>query len=375
LVFINRIVMESKSITQEVRNKHPLHKILLNTVKTVLLNELELVYFSIYLDKLGWESNGFSLEDNLLLTALAVKMYLNDNFKFIIEYLNRTKVNYLQQLNKWLETKKDYNVLSIAARDVNTRFNQLIKPSNPFCKTNFIDFNFVVDQILQMSIPYNDTKVHNSNHHTELSKFSFQNDNFVTKSQNANNTFGTQNSMFSKFIPNILNQPKNLSLSQTSQDHLLNQLHTIREENVHYNHTKKTEDKNVSFNDNSAVKGNDIGRTGSGIFGGRSESDNLMVFMRDYSALNFNNISRENSNNLYGAANEDEKLPDNFFKNKQTSNQFQNLIAYKSDDYLEKNPNNQDKQEDKQNTQLKASHPGNNNDSHNKYKQPKNQDN
>ena len=84
-------------------------------------------------------------------------MYLNDNFKFIIEYLNRTRNNYLSSLNRWLETKKDYNVLSIAAREINTRFNQLIKPSNPFCKNNFIDFNFVVDQILQMSIPYNDT--------------------------------------------------------------------------------------------------------------------------------------------------------------------------------------------------------------------------
>jgi hypothetical protein len=82
LVFINRIIIESKSsklllklVTNEIRNRHPLHKILLNVVKTVLLNELEIVYLSIYLDKLGWESPGFSLEDNLLLTALAVKVY------------------------------------------------------------------------------------------------------------------------------------------------------------------------------------------------------------------------------------------------------------------------------------------------------------
>lgn len=74
--------MDSKSskgnfniVPNEIRNKYPLHKILLNVVKTVLLNELELVYFSIYLDKLGWESQGFTLEENLLLTALAVKVY------------------------------------------------------------------------------------------------------------------------------------------------------------------------------------------------------------------------------------------------------------------------------------------------------------
>jgi hypothetical protein len=74
--------MDSKSsilvlnvVTNDIRTKHPLHKILLNVVKTVLLNEMELVYFSIYLDKLGWESQGFNLEDNLLLTALAVKVH------------------------------------------------------------------------------------------------------------------------------------------------------------------------------------------------------------------------------------------------------------------------------------------------------------
>ena len=70
----SRVKYNIYKVTTEIRTKHALHKILLNVVKTVLLNELELVYFSIYLDKLGWESPGFTLEDNLLLTALAVKV-------------------------------------------------------------------------------------------------------------------------------------------------------------------------------------------------------------------------------------------------------------------------------------------------------------
>jgi len=329
-----------------------------------------LVYFSIYLDKLGWESNGFSLEDNLLLTALAVKMYLNENFKFIVEFLSRTKTNYLQQLNRWLETKKDYNVLSIAARDINMRFNQLIKPSNPFCKNNFIDFNFVVDQILQMSIPYNDTKTHNSGHHTELSKFSFQNDNFVAKNANVQNSAfsNSQNSMFSKFIPSniFLNQPKNLS--PNSQENIIN---AIQENAIHYNSLKKNEDKNANYPNNDNIDSgakNEISRIGSGFFGNKNDSDNLIPFIHNYSALNFQ-FSRESSNNLY-AAQDDEKLPDNFFKNKQPSNnQFQNLIAYKSEDYLEKNVDNQEKPDiDKQNqTQLKLSVPVNNTDNANLY--------
>lgn len=197
-------------------------------------------------------------------------MYLNDNFKFIIEYLNRTRNNYLSSLNRWLETKKDYNVLSIAAREINSRFNQLIKPSNPFCKNNFIDFNFVVDQILQMSIPYNDTKIHTSNHHTELSKFSFQNDLGTTTKhnqiQNSAAFNNTQNSMFSKFPQSaFLNQPKNLSTIQFE-----NQMNIIREENqnLHSGNRRIKEEKGVAYNnDNNHEftfnKNTDIVRSGS----------------------------------------------------------------------------------------------------------------
>jgi hypothetical protein len=194
-------------------------------------------------------------------------MYLNDNFKFIIEYLNRTRNNYLSSLNRWLETKKDYNVLSIAAREINTRYNQLIKSSNPFCKNNFIDFNFVVDQILQMSIPYNETKPHNSNHQTDLSKFSFQNDYGTTKHiQIQNNAAFTnsQNSMFSKFTQSaFLNQPKNLSSFPQE-----NQLNIIREENQNL-HTgiHRREERNIPYtNDHQDFtfnKNTDIIRSGS----------------------------------------------------------------------------------------------------------------
>lgn len=36
--------------------------------------------------------------------------------------------------------------------------------SNPSCKANFIDYNYMVDQILQMSLPYSETsKAYNNN--------------------------------------------------------------------------------------------------------------------------------------------------------------------------------------------------------------------
>ena len=73
-MFINRMIIESESLPNAIRTNYPLHKILLNVTKTLLMNELEIVYFSLYLDKMGWQTEGFSLEDNLLITGLSVKV-------------------------------------------------------------------------------------------------------------------------------------------------------------------------------------------------------------------------------------------------------------------------------------------------------------
>ena len=88
---------------------------------------------------------------------------MNANYNFIIDYLNyKNKVN--DRFNLWLSHKKDYEShLKIHPRDLNERFLLLKKTFNSHCKVNYIDFNCVVDQILQMSLPYCETKSNNVN--------------------------------------------------------------------------------------------------------------------------------------------------------------------------------------------------------------------
>lgn len=67
------------------------------------------------------------------------------------------------RFNTWLSHKKDYeSILKIHPRDLNQRFYNLKKPFNSHCKVNYVDYNCVVDQILQMSLPYCDTKTASS---------------------------------------------------------------------------------------------------------------------------------------------------------------------------------------------------------------------
>lgn len=134
-------------------------------------------------------------------------MYLNENFKYIIEYLNRTRKNILNYTNEWLSSKKNFQQLQINPREFNTAYNTLVRPSNPYCKSNFIDFNYVVDQILQMSLPYNNTETKNKigeAKDTELSKQSFE-------TFDAKNRFKGNNSFMN---------PKHFSYSQNSNNDL-----------------------------------------------------------------------------------------------------------------------------------------------------------
>jgi hypothetical protein len=64
-----------------------------------------------------------------------------------------------ERFNSWLTIKKDYyNSMSVTPRELNERFKLLSKPFDTYCKQNYIDFNFIVDQILQMSLPYSEGK-------------------------------------------------------------------------------------------------------------------------------------------------------------------------------------------------------------------------
>jgi hypothetical protein len=69
--------MESTTIPQGLRTNFAMHKILFNIVKTLMMNELEIVYLSLYLDKIGWVTEGYQIDENLLITGLSVKVIIN----------------------------------------------------------------------------------------------------------------------------------------------------------------------------------------------------------------------------------------------------------------------------------------------------------
>lgn len=167
LMIVNRMFSDSKSLPRDLRNNYPLHSLLIKIIRQLMMNELELVYFSIYLDIFGWKNKNFDIMDHFLITGLSVKKYLNINTEYLETYLNNEYPDLLDKFNQWLKTEKDYNLLiTISPRDVNERFNLLKRPFNTYCKNNFIDYNESVDRILHMSLPYNENVKHGANEKT-----------------------------------------------------------------------------------------------------------------------------------------------------------------------------------------------------------------
>lgn len=90
---INRIIQDSKNLTDEMKIQFPLHKILYKIIKSMMMTELEIVYFSLFIERYGWgiediqdynkklqeeninfHAQDISFEENLLFIAIFVKV-------------------------------------------------------------------------------------------------------------------------------------------------------------------------------------------------------------------------------------------------------------------------------------------------------------
>lgn len=90
---INRIINDAQNLSDNIKLKYPLQRILYKIVRCLLMSELEIIYLSLFLDKLGWaiqdlnqsenrtkeensscSSQEIDFEENLLFISFAVKV-------------------------------------------------------------------------------------------------------------------------------------------------------------------------------------------------------------------------------------------------------------------------------------------------------------
>jgi len=160
---ITKLINTSNTISKTLKSNYPLNDLLIEIVKELLLTDLEIVYFSLYLDIYGWENKYFDLKDNLILTALSVKKYLNEDIDIIETHLTENYENIKEKFANWILSQKDKKKIVITPRMVNERNNILKKTFNCYCRNNYIDYDNAVDKILHLSLSYNEINKHINN--------------------------------------------------------------------------------------------------------------------------------------------------------------------------------------------------------------------
>ena len=134
-------------IPQEFRSQ-PILRLLIDSAQELMLDLFEIAVFGIYLDRFGWQDSSFSAHFLLMYVGYAAKKYMGSYINHIHEYIKRKISNFDENFEVW-ETK-NFNFLEISIIDLNDWYSRLKNEGFD----NIINYNFYVDEILQISPPY-----------------------------------------------------------------------------------------------------------------------------------------------------------------------------------------------------------------------------
>ena len=153
ILFINKSI----SFPQIYKNEQDFTKNMIELLKHLMMNEIEIAYFTLLIDLLGWEHE--KIEHWIYFSILGIlskKFCLKDddsNFILLINIFSRKYPSFLEIYSNFIENQK-IKEKTITINSINKRFIQLTKPINTYCRENFININGIIDKIVKSSHPY-----------------------------------------------------------------------------------------------------------------------------------------------------------------------------------------------------------------------------
>ena len=193
--FMNKIIIDTKhNHLEQYKGKYNFNKIFTNIAKELFLNQYELILLSLYLEYINISLNVhiIDFEESLLYLCFYIKKSTLDEKEIypIIYYLNKKYENFENNYQKWfnINEKKLNEKIYFSNKEINKRFREYNTPFSEYCGENFIDYNYIVDRILTMSLPYVDISkdnINNKNNNNNVNKLT-ENNNILNISFNKN---------------------------------------------------------------------------------------------------------------------------------------------------------------------------------------------
>ena len=127
----------------------------INLIKELCLNEIEVAYLTLLLDKFDWKFDGINnhwIYFYILGIYTKEKVTSEDVSVNLLESKEEVNKKYLAFVND--PKFEDYIKEGIKTQEINQRFKELTKPINTYCRKNFVNYNSIADKIIKMSQPY-----------------------------------------------------------------------------------------------------------------------------------------------------------------------------------------------------------------------------
>ena len=264
---------KTKTLPEEFKNEANFQKEFIYIIQQLMFNEIEIALFTLNIDYIGWRDSNFNYKIHLIFIGLKTKMKLNQSAElFILKFCNDDK-NFMKKFKNWQENKKEILLHKFQFLEINERYRLLNKPHNTYCKKNFIDFNGVVDKIVQLSQPYGEENQGNLIKETIFGDSQVFNDNNKDNNNNNNDNKKNNNNLENNNIIDINQIYKN------SDNNNINNINNINKVN---NNNNNEENNNFNKKDNNNIINN---------------KDSNLTFEDMISKSNINNIN--NNNNIF----------------------------------------------------------------------------
>ena len=132
---------------------------MIRLLKNLMMNEIEVAYFTLLIDKLGWANE--NIEHWIYFTILGIITKNgcntdNDSILLIDKY-SKKYFGFHDIYSNFINNESISSLInekSITVNLINKRFIELSKPINTYCTKNFIKLEGIIDEIISMSHPY-----------------------------------------------------------------------------------------------------------------------------------------------------------------------------------------------------------------------------
>ena len=136
-------------------------------LKNLLMNEIEVSYFTLLLDKMGFKYEKIDYMIYLTILGIITKKSLSkDNeHSFFINIFSRKYPKFEETYLNYISDEKILDKIeknNINIKLINKRFIELTKPTNSFCRKNYIILEGLIDKIVYLSQPYDKKEIKDS---------------------------------------------------------------------------------------------------------------------------------------------------------------------------------------------------------------------